>query len=138
MKTTNPSGISDKAWNWIAVFFVVLFIVFLAVPARSAEIREVEDLVILDHYPIEYCAAVLDVSTTILAGETDDASELLELKHSMSLHWFLTVESIDADVIDLIGYKLEELLEKGTLTAKQMVSAGNECQTAHLAYLRQE
>jgi hypothetical protein len=117
----------EKFYTRAAIFFVLLFIAYLSVPARAAD----SDITVVSEYPLEYCAAVTGLSSVILLGEGD--AELGE-KHASSLAWFLA-NDLNVDVLQLIELKLEDLVATGAVTAEDAVADGTVCHDAHIAYV---
>jgi len=124
--------LSEKAWNRVIIFFVLLFVAYLSVPARASA---PEQLIIVQHYPVEYCISITALSSTLLAKNGDST---LAAAHKDSLNWFITTTDLEENVIDLVMLKLKSLLNSGEFNEEDIVEAGAECRRGHLAYLAQE
>lgn len=120
---------------WMCFWIGIAFFVLSTSIANADEPTEPEKLLILDYYPIEYCIAALNLSTTILDKESPKNFSRYDAQ-TTALLWYLTTPGLDSDVTDLISMKMIDLLAKGNFSPEDMVAAGAECNITYMLMLQ--
>jgi hypothetical protein len=121
----------EKFYTRAAIFFVLLFIAYLSVPARAAD----SDVTIVHQYPLEYCGAMLSASTGIFIARGDLAAHTGEL-HATALLWFLDSD-LNIEVMDLISLKIDALLALGDVSETAVIEDATDCVNAQVKYVKE-